>query len=291
MSSIWRHLQERPSSEQDGELYSSVADLYHEFRPQYPEDLMNAAAAHLPTINGRILEIGSGPGTATLPLLKRGFHVTCIEPSSGMIRKAKQVCREYMNGDDTDMNSRVTFHQATLEEFAKRNQGQAKYDAIVAATSFHWAMDRQGGIVKQCHELLQSHGQKLVLLWNIPPEPNQDVSDAVANALGKETPFFFSSKSREQHKLGIRETILAPVSATGLFTEFSTQDFPTETTVPISDFLSMVRTFSHYIRMPDEERETFFDIAETTMTAKCGTTIDVSGLSLLHVSTKVNHVE
>jgi SAM-dependent methyltransferase len=249
---------------------------------------MNAAAAHLPT-NGRILEIGSGPGTATLPLLKRGFHVTCIEPSSAMIHKAKQVCREYMN-DDMDMSS-VTFHQATLEEFVKRNQGQAKYDAIVAATSFHWAMDRQGGIVKQCHELLRSNGQKLVLLWNIPPEPNQDVSDAVANALGKDTPFFFSSKSREQHKLGIRETILAPVSATGLFTEFSTQDFPTESTVPISDFLSMVRTFSHYIRIPDEERATFFDIAETTMTAKCGTTIDVSGLSLLNVSTKVNDVE
>jgi hypothetical protein len=55
-------------------------------------------------------------------------------------------------------------------------------------------MDRQGGIVKQCHELLQSHGQKLVLLWNIPPEPNQDVSDAVANALGKETPFFFHQR-------------------------------------------------------------------------------------------------
>ena len=54
------NLERRPSANQDGELYSCVADLYHEFRPRYPEELMNHAAAHIP-VNGRILEIGSGP--------------------------------------------------------------------------------------------------------------------------------------------------------------------------------------------------------------------------------------
>lgn len=60
MPSVWKYINQRPSANQDGELYSCVADLYHEFRPRYPEELMNHAAAHIP-VNGRILEIGSGP--------------------------------------------------------------------------------------------------------------------------------------------------------------------------------------------------------------------------------------
>jgi SAM-dependent methyltransferase len=278
---VWKHVDERPSAKEDGELYSDVADLYHEFRPRYPDALVDDAAATL-SKNARILEIGSGPGTATLSLLQRGFQVTCIEPSSGMIQKAKQVCRDYLH--------QVTFHQVTLEDFMEQTEEECCYDAILAATSFHWAMDSEGIVVKRCHSLLKPNG-KLILLWNIPPEPEESVRDAVATATSQESPFYFGGYSVVQHQQNIREKIQSPVEATGLFTAFTVQDYPTETIMGVTDYIDMVRTFSHYIRMPDEERELFFQIAEKTMTDKCGLNVETTGLSILNVATKVDGEE
>lgn len=285
--SVWNYIGARSSTNQDGELYSEVADLYHKFRPRYPKALLDAATSTLPT-NARILEIGCGPGTATLPLLERGFQVTCIEPGSGMIEKAKTVCQEYVDSS----THRVTFHHATLQEFLEQNQekGGCCYDAIVAATSFHWAIDKEGKIVKMCHDVLKPNG-KLVLLWNFPPEPNEIVRDAVANATNNMIPFYFSSKSAGQHEEDLCENILKPVESSGLFSQFSMEEFPTETTMPIADFTSMVRTFSHYIRMSQEEQDSFLATAEKTMAEKSGSSMDVTGLSLLNVATKVDLAE
>ena len=227
---------------------------------------MHAASHSLP-MNGRILEIGSGPGTATLPLLKRGFHVTCIEPSSGMIQKAKHVCHEYMKATHIQESRFIKPHCKSLSKGKSQNKQHMMQSWRPPHFIGPWIIkEKLSNSVMNCSNRMA----KLVLLWNIPPEPNENVRNAVAKALDKDTPFYFSAKNREQHKHDICETVLAPVRATGLFHGILRRttiqpkrpyQFPT--------FISMVRTFSHYIRMPDEERETFFDIAETTMTAKC----------------------
>ena len=274
-------MDERPSAKQDDELYSSVAGLYSQFRPRYPEKLIEEATACLPK-HASILEIGSGPGTATLPFLQQGIQMTCVEPASGMIEKAKQVCQDYSN--------KVTFHQGTLEDFLEQTKDECCFHAILAATSFHWAMDSEGIMVKRCHSLLKPHG-KLILLWNIPPEPCEAIRNAVATATSQETPFYFGGYSLDQHKQNIRSKILSPVEATGLSTKFTFQEYPTETSMPVADYIAMVRTFSPYIRMTNEERESFFQIAQTTMSAGvCGSNpnMETIGLSLLNVATKLD---
>ena len=277
--SVWTPVNERESTNQDGELYSSVADLYHDFRPQYPEKLMNATAAALPK-NAQILEIGSGPATATLPLLQRGFNVTCIEPGSGMIEKAKQVCRDYQK-------EQVQFHHSTIQDFLDQTSDKGCYDAILAATSFHWVMDSEGIIVEKCHSLLKPNG-KLILLWNIPPEPDESIRDAVATATSRTTPFYFGGYSVTQHVDNIQTKLLQPIHETGLFTDFSWEEYPTMSNMTVSAFLSLVRTFSPYIRMTEEEREIFLEAAEKIMTELCGSSVDTTGLSILNVATKIS---
>jgi len=202
-----------------------------------------------------------------------------VEPGSGMLNKAKQVCRDY----DED---RVEFHHVTLQEFVDQTQEEECYDTIMAATSFHWAMDSKGEIVKRCHSLLKPHG-KLILLWNIPPEPGESAREAVAAATSQATPFYFGGYSVAQNVDNIREKILRPVQETGLFSSFSFEEYPTQTRVEIPNYLSMVRTFSPYIQMTNEDRNVFFAAAQMTMTQLCGSSVDTTGLSILNVSSKL----
>lgn len=189
--SVWKYVKEKESHD---ELHTNVADFYHECRPRYPAKLMQHVSSILP-LHAKILEIGSGPGTATLPLLQQGYNVTCVEPGSGMIARAKDECREHID----DMNNQVSFHQVTLQQYLEQNDESCGFDAITAAASFHWAMgDSEGQVVKQCHEVLKPNG-KLILMWNLPPEPSVEIQNAVAAHTNRDVPFCFGGYSLQQH--------------------------------------------------------------------------------------------
>lgn len=60
--------------------FDRAASLYQKARPDYPDELY----ADLLTMTGvkppaRLLEVGCGPGKATLPLARMGFRITAIE--------------------------------------------------------------------------------------------------------------------------------------------------------------------------------------------------------------------
>ena len=60
--------------------FDRVADTYEENRQDYPAELIDDILA-LSGIqqDGEILEIGCGPGNATIPFAKRGYKITAIE--------------------------------------------------------------------------------------------------------------------------------------------------------------------------------------------------------------------
>jgi len=68
--------------EQRKSWYSPAAEAYNSARPKYPTNLVGKAvnAAHL-SQSSRILEVGSGPGTATVSFAELGCHIVCIEPN------------------------------------------------------------------------------------------------------------------------------------------------------------------------------------------------------------------
>ncbi len=61
-------------------LFDEVAELYDDVRPNYPEALIEDVIA-LSGIerDGRILEVGCGPGKATIPFARRGYRMLGIE--------------------------------------------------------------------------------------------------------------------------------------------------------------------------------------------------------------------
>ena len=62
------------------QTFDTVAALYHEARPSYPDGLYDEliTLARLAPDEDALLEIGCGPGQATIPLARRGFAITAV---------------------------------------------------------------------------------------------------------------------------------------------------------------------------------------------------------------------
>ena len=60
--------------------FNAAAGSYHRVRPDYPAELFDELIAVAGLAPGdHLLEVGCGPGKATVPLARRGFRITCIE--------------------------------------------------------------------------------------------------------------------------------------------------------------------------------------------------------------------
>lgn len=106
--------------------YSAIADAYNRTRPPYPPTLISRVLelAQLPS-EARLLEIGCGPGTATVDFAQRGFSMVGLEPSPEAGQLARDNCTPY---------AAVEIVNTTFEEWPLEPQ---RFDAVLAATSFH----------------------------------------------------------------------------------------------------------------------------------------------------------
>jgi 16S rRNA A1518/A1519 N6-dimethyltransferase RsmA/KsgA/DIM1 with predicted DNA glycosylase/AP lyase activity len=76
--------------------FDSVAGLYQDARPDYPAELYSdllAITAIAPPAH--LLEIGCGPGKATLPLARMGFRVTAVELGEALAAEARHRLAEF----------------------------------------------------------------------------------------------------------------------------------------------------------------------------------------------------
>ena len=90
--------------------YDALANLYDLQYANYRDDI--AFYARLAERLGaeRILELGAGSGRVSVPLARRGFVVTALEPSSKMLEQAKNyAARE---------NVQINFVQADARDFS-----------------------------------------------------------------------------------------------------------------------------------------------------------------------------
>ncbi len=107
--------------------FDGDAELYDIARPRYPEALFDEleALAGLPR-EARVLEIGCGTGQATLPMARRGHHVTCVELGPHLAAVARDRLRDHPN---------VRVEVSAFEDWTLPAGG---FDLVLAATSWHW---------------------------------------------------------------------------------------------------------------------------------------------------------
>lgn len=116
--------------------------------PQYFRlmfDLINILQSMQIPVQGKILEVGSGPGWVTEILLMLGFSVDALEPSADLIKIAQQRCSSLAPHYRQSGPPLVQFHQSTLEEV---EFDEARFDAILFFDVLHHVVNEEVALDK-----------------------------------------------------------------------------------------------------------------------------------------------
>ena len=214
--------------------------LYWQARPRYPEELfddlvrLSGIAEH-----GRVLEIGPGPGEATLPIARRGFRILALELGASMAR----FCRKNLAGFP-DVEVRATsFEDWPLEREA--------FDLVLAASSFHWLKPGQG-FTKSAATL--KPGGHLALLWNFRVTPDDELHQDLLS-------LYRSLHLRDQRARDPKERTERQVRAIGRSGRFGpviVRHYPVTTAYTATAYTNLMRTMSDHATLDPAVRRRLF---------------------------------
>jgi SAM-dependent methyltransferase len=223
--------------------FDSVAGRYDRARPEYPEAVFDVLLRQTGLRAGaRVLEIGCATGKATRPLAERGLRLTCVELGAELAAAA----RENLAGF-----SDVEVVNAPFETW--RPPEGATFDAVVAATAWHWADPQLR--YRRAWELLRPGGH--LAFWaavHVLPAAGdpiflelQDVYDEIGAGRVEAWP-----QPRELPDL--RGEILA----SGLFRRVTVTQFDWEVRYDAEGYVDLLETFSGHIAMRPWQRERLY---------------------------------
>lgn len=252
--------------------YSSVAEAYDRVRPRYSQQLINSAIelAHLNPETTKILEIGCGPGNATVAFAKLGFSMVCLEPNQDFCQLARQNCRNY---------PQVEIINTSLEEWQPISN---QFDAVLAANSWHWLPPEVS--YNKASQTLTQNGH-LILLWNMNPEPSEEISQLLAKVYQQYAPTLFKYEGKENQKY--LNMFADHVLNSGKFCELVTQKFPCKSKYSIDDYFTLLNTMSPYLDLDSQIKNDLFAGLREKIINNCGDTIQLSYLSACQVARKI----
>jgi SAM-dependent methyltransferase len=251
--------------------YSPAAQAYNATRPPYPGELVSQAvkAAQLSS-SSRILEIGSGPGTATTSFAELGCPMVCIEPNPDFCELAKINCKSYQEVEVIN----TSFEEWNLEAGA--------FDAVLAASSMHWIPSEIA--YAKASSALKEDGY-LMLLWNKELQPCKSMQDALSGVYQRHAPSlgrYEDRKAQEDILAGLGQMMLD----SGRFRSMVTATVETSLTYTPDQYISLLRTYSSYLNLDPRTRNALFAELRECILEKGGGEIRLSGLSAYHIAQK-----
>ncbi|MBV6621729.1 MAG: methyltransferase domain-containing protein [Rivularia sp. (in: Bacteria)] len=271
IQNIYKNYRDDYSLEQRKNWYSKVADAYNRTRPRYSQELINRTVelANL-SKNTSILEIGCGPGTATVEFAKLGCPMVCLEPSEESCNLARHNCESFPN---------VEIINTTFEEWELHAD---TFDTVLAATSFHWVSPEVG--YPKLEKALKDNGS-LILLWNKEPQPSYEVYQILDEVYQKQVPSLSRYETRATTEKILRE-LGQNVAKSGLFKDLVFECKECDRVYNIDDYLTLLSTLSPYIVLDTQKRDALFNDLGNTLRKNLGDTIETSYLCAFHVAWK-----
>lgn len=270
---IWcSKLVETSTLEQRKNWYSEAATAYNRVRPRYSQELINRVVelAQLQK-DASILELGCGPGTATTSFAQLGFSMVCLEPSQDTYQLARQNCAAYPD---------VEIKNSTFEEWELENN---KFNAVLAATSFHWISPDMG--FQKAAEALKENGF-LILLWNTALQPSHEIYQVLNEVYQAQAPSLARYEQRETQEEELRIFGQTAINS-GRFKNLVSQQFVCKITYSIDDYMTLLSTYSPYIALDQNKRNILFVSLREVLVKNCGSSINLSYLSVFQIAQKI----
>jgi protein-L-isoaspartate O-methyltransferase len=251
--------------------YSPAAEAYDRARPSYPEEVINrvAAIAGLSS-NSKILEVGCGPGTATVAFARLGCSIVSLEPNPDFYKLARQNCQQYSN---------VEIKNIAFEEWANEPE---QFDAVLAASSFHWIPSEVG--YPKAAEALRENGS-LILLWNKELQPSYQTYQRLSEVYQLHAPHLDRYEDRE-----MQETILKGLGQiaidSGQFKNLVGGYIEPAVTYITEQYLTLLNTYSPYLKLDTQTKQTLFEGLKNVIKSDFGGSLQLSYISAFHVAQK-----
>ncbi|GAB4536119.1 MAG: class I SAM-dependent methyltransferase [Pleurocapsa sp.] len=268
----YRTIAKTYSLKQRQNWYSEAAAAYDRHRPRYPQSICDRAV-ELTQLNSSstILEIGCGPGIATLEFAKRGYSLVSLEPSEAACKLARRNCQKY---------PKVRIINATFEQWQPKT---SKFDAVLAATSFHWLAPEIR--YQKTAAVLKDQGF-LVLLWNTPPQPDVEVCRAMESAYQRHAPSLKISEQIATYQENLHQ-IGEAVIKSGYFHQLISDYLICEVTYSVDSYIGMLSTLSPYIMLEAKQRNALFADLKQVLHENYGSNLALSYCSMFQVAQKL----
>lgn len=253
--------------------FDAASKTYDEARPSYPEalfdDLVELAGLNA---GARLLEVGCATGKATLPLLKRGFAVVCIELGERLADEARANLAGYPAEIDV----------APFESWTANGR---RFDLVYAATAWHWIDPAVR--FRKAHELLRPEGH--LALWSamhaFPAayDPFFSEIQVAYDAIGESVEGEWPPPPPDQVP-----DDAAAIEATGLFTDVAVLRYVWENQYTADEYIALLNTFSGHIAMDADKREYLYHEIRQKLAKRPGSALRRHWHSILHVGRRTD---
>ncbi|OUL22877.1 SAM-dependent methyltransferase [Nostoc sp. RF31YmG] len=258
--------------EQRKNWYSPAAEAYNKVRPRYPQDLINQVVevAQLSS-NSTILEVGCGPATATVAFAQLGSSIICLEPNPDFFQLAQHNCQPYAN---------VKIENTSFEEWAL---DALKFDAVLAASSFHWISPEVG--YTKAANALKERGY-LILLWNKELQPSYTVYQRLAEVYQLYAPFLAKYEEKETQENILRE-LGSFVIGSGKFKDLRFGQITFEVSYTVDEYLMLLNTYSPYLKLDPQIKDVLFAALRQRIEDEFKGRLQLSYISAFHIAQKL----
>lgn len=243
-----------------GWTFDTAVSNYDKMRPGYVDEIYQAIFKYVPIDeNSNVVEVGSGSGQATLPVLKTGCKLTAVEYGENFSELLRDKFKSFPKF------SVVTgkFEEVSLEEDA--------FDLIFSATAFHWVPEKEG--YEKVYRMLKKGGA-FARFANRPRNCQNEPE------LGEEIQELYNEYYNKQHNIksgtkkwfteeDAKEISLIPEKYG--FTDIKYFLFYRERVFTASEYTKLLGTYSDHIAIEENIRKEFFSKIEDAINRHGGT--------------------
>ncbi len=222
------HPSESKAGREQRFVFDEVAELYARARPAYPLELIEDIVRESDlTPAARILELGSGPGNASVPFAGRGYRLLCLEPGP----RLAEVARRRLASDGNAQVVVTTFEDWSVEP--------DPFDLVFAAQSFHW-LDPAVRFPKAAQAL--KAGGTLAVFANQPLQGTRPVDVRIQQAYAEHAPEIHSRWAGHN----ARDHFLELFAAAPDFGTAQCREYPWRGDYATAEYLDLLRTHSDH---------------------------------------------
>jgi Methyltransferase domain len=223
--------------------FDQAADLYQRARPDYPSELYDRLVEVTGLTPGSaLLEIGSATGKATLPLARRGYRITCLEPGRALAAEARRIL--------------APFDVEVIEtRFEDWEEPDGRFSLVYAATAWHW-LQPQVRYHKAAHALTLGG---FLAFWDaghvfpFAGDPFFEEIQEIYDEIGERLPDDHSPPRPQE-----LDDQRSDIESSGLFDVVEIRQYDWETTHDTESYIDLLNTFSGHIAMETWQRDRLY---------------------------------